>query len=462
MQLICPLCHTPLPALAAGRAGDVLTCGQCAAEVDVSRAGTGVGRPRFLPEVDRTGQVVGGIQLEARIGRGGMGTVYRGRFVTAPPQPPVAVKFLSPALAGEPDIAARFQREMELLRGLRHPGIVRLLEHGADDGVPWFAMELVEGADLKSRLLAGPLAPVELASIFARLLDALEHAHARGVVHRDIKPANVLLHDDGAKLADFGVALPLDPGAAAATRLTETAAIIGTLPYMSPEQRAGGPLDRRSDLFSVGVVLYEAATGALPLGAFPPPSRVNRALSSSFDRVLHKLLQPDPRQRFATAADAGRALDAALRPRAPLRKLALAGVATVMVTALGLSIPAMSLHSGRQAAAEAEGSHDEKIPLAGIRVRPDLAPKAAIPAPAQSPVQAVRPPNPPPAPELKNLIPDLKNLVDEASLDTQSKSSFSAKSAAPKKARPVAKTKLEGGGKKAASMKSVEANPFFE
>src|SRR5436190_24074724 len=141
MQLICPLCHTPLPALAAGRPSDVLTCGQCAAEVDVSRAGTGVGRPRFLPEIDRTGQIVGGIRLEARIGVGGMGTVYRGRPVTEPPAPPrapVAVKFLTPALAGEPDIAARFQREMEMLRGLRHPGIVRLLDHGASDGVPWF------------------------------------------------------------------------------------------------------------------------------------------------------------------------------------------------------------------------------------------------------------------------------------------------------------------------------------
>src|SRR3954470_10282491 len=104
MQLICPLCHTPLPALAAESPSHVLTCGQCAAEVDVSRAGTGAGRPRFLPELDRTGQIVGGIRLEARIGRGGMGTVYRGRFVTAPPQAPVAVKFLSPALAGEPDV----------------------------------------------------------------------------------------------------------------------------------------------------------------------------------------------------------------------------------------------------------------------------------------------------------------------------------------------------------------------
>jgi serine/threonine protein kinase len=458
MQLICPLCHTPLPSVVA-HAGAVLTCSQCAAEVDVSRAGTGAGRPRFLPEVDRTGQVVGGIRLEARIGRGGMGTVYRGRPESSQ-HPPVAVKFLSPALAGEPDVAARFQREMEMLRGLRHPGIVRLLDHGAVDGVPWFAMELVEGADLKSRLLAGPLEPAELSRVFVRLLEALDHAHARGVVHRDIKPGNVLLHEDGAKLADFGVALPLEPGAAAATRLTETAAIIGTLPYMSPEQRAGRPLDPRSDLFSVGVVLYESATGALPLGAFPAPSRVNRALPTSFDRVLHKLLQPDPQRRFVTAAEAGRALAAALRERTPVRTLVLAGTATTLVTALGLSIPAMSRHAGQRAAEQAEGSHDEKIPMAGIRVRPGLAPRPAAPPPTQAApeAQAAEPPNP-------HIAPELDDLIREASLDTGSKSNVAAKSAAlppAQKVKPAPKSKSEFPRAKKASFKSIEADQSFK
>src|SRR5258708_40059396 len=115
MQLIWPVCHTALPALAAGGPSDVLTCGQCAAEVDVWRAGTGAGRPRFLAEIDRTGQIVGGIRLEARIGMGGMGTVYRGNLPSEgrAGAVAVAVKFLTPALAGAPDVVARFRREMD-------------------------------------------------------------------------------------------------------------------------------------------------------------------------------------------------------------------------------------------------------------------------------------------------------------------------------------------------------------
>ena len=121
-----------------------------------------------------------------------------------------------------------------------------------------------------------------------------------GVVHRDLKPANLLLAPDGARLADFGVArwdAEVLAGSDALTRLTETAAVIGTLPYMSPEQRRGGAVDRRSDLFSTGVMLYEVSTGALPQGAFPPPSALNRAYGRAFDRLVLRLLQPDPARR---------------------------------------------------------------------------------------------------------------------------------------------------------------------
>jgi serine/threonine protein kinase len=314
VRLLCPACHAPLPALAAG-GSTVLTCGACAAEVDASRAGTGAGPPRFVPELDRSGQTVGGFRLGERLGAGGMGTVYRAAARASgagAAEVEVAVKFLAPALAADADLVARFQREVELLRGLAHPGIVRVLDHGAADGVPWFAMELVAGTDLRARLRSGPLAPAELAVVFARVLTALAHAHAAGIVHRDLKPANVLLGADGAKLADFGIARPPDTGAA--TRLTETAAIVGTLPYMSPEQRAGHDLDRRSDLFSIGVVLYEAATGRLPIGAFSPASRLNPAYPVAFDRVVERLLRPDPGDRYPNAEAAAVALAAALRP----------------------------------------------------------------------------------------------------------------------------------------------------
>lgn len=329
MQFICPACRTPLPKTPPGTPG-VLTCGACSAEVDVSRAGTAAGRPRFVPEIDRSGDVVAGWTLQERIGMGGMGTVYRatreGRAV--------AIKFLSTSLAAEADVVARFRREIRLLEKLDHPAIVRVLEHGEEDGVPWFAMELVDGPDLRARLAKGPLSVEEVAKIFARLLDALAHAHDRGVVHRDLKPANVLLAHDGARLADFGIARP-DPGVGTgATRLTETAAILGTFPYMSPEQRAGADVDRRSDLFSVGVMLYESLVGAVPQGAFTPPSQSLPGIPYRIDNVVAKLMRPRADQRHLDARDAALEVAAALRPRPSLMPVAAGGAVVLVLLAL--------------------------------------------------------------------------------------------------------------------------------
>jgi hypothetical protein len=312
VNLLCPACRTPLPAAAAT---PVLTCPLCAAEVDVSRAGTAAGRPRFVPDVDRRGTQVGEFHVEALLGGGGMGTVYRA--VDGAGQA-VALKFLSSALGDAPDLVARFAREIEALSRLQHPAIVRVLAHGRADTSPWFAMELVTGPDLKTRLGEGPMDPDETAAIFARLFAALAHAHARGVVHRDLKPANVLLSPSGAKLADFGIAhFDADAltGARAVTRLTETAAVLGSLPYMSPEQRRGGSIDGRSDLFSAGVMLYEAATGTLPQGAFAPPSALNPRYSKAFDALVLRLLNPEPARRPASADEAARTLATATRPR---------------------------------------------------------------------------------------------------------------------------------------------------
>ncbi len=244
MNLLCPACHTPLPEAGAA----VVSCPGCSAEIDVTRAGTIAGRPRFVPEIDRTGTSVGGYRIGARLAGGGMGTVYR---ATGADGTDVAIKFLSPALAQNAEVVARFAREITTLARLDHPAIVRVRAHGAEGGIPWFAMDLVEGSDLRARLARGPLSPAETSAIFARLLAALAFAHDAGVVHRDLKPANLLLAPDGARLADFGVArwdAEALAGSDVLTRLTETAAVIGTLPYMSPEQRRGGAVDRRSDL----------------------------------------------------------------------------------------------------------------------------------------------------------------------------------------------------------------------
>jgi serine/threonine protein kinase len=346
LNLLCPACHTPLPA----DADAVVTCSTCSAEVDVTRAGTISGRPRFVPEIDRTGSDVGGHHIEARLGGGGMGTVYR---AVAADGAVVALKFLAPSLADNPDVVARFAREIVVLSRLDHPAIVRVLAHGTHDATPWFAMALVAGSDLRARIARGALPPGETAAVFGRLFAALAHAHERGVVHRDLKPANVLLGDDGAQLADFGIArfeAEMLAGTMV-TRLTETAAVLGTLPYMSPEQRRGGAIDRRSDLFSAGVMLYEAATGTVPQGAFAPPSHLNGAYGRTFDRIVMQLLQADPARRPAGASEVASALAAALAPRR-LRPLGIAASAGALVLTLAggtLGIRAMSRGDGKGA-----------------------------------------------------------------------------------------------------------------
>jgi len=391
LNLLCPACHTPLPA----DANAVVICSTCSAEVDVTRAGTISGRPRFVPEIDRTGTEVGGHRVQARLGGGGMGTVYR---AAAPDGAIVALKFLAPALADNPDVVARFAREIELLTRLEHPAIVRVLAHGTQDGTPWFAMALVEGSDLRARIATGALPPAETAAVFGRLFAALAHAHERGVVHRDLKPANLLLGRDGAQLADFGIArLEAEMLTGPMTRLTETAAVLGTLPYMSPEQRRGGaqPIDRRSDLFSAGVMLYEAATGSLPQGAFAPPSQVNAAYGRAFDRIVMQLLQADPARRPASAAVVATALSAALTPRRP-RALAIAATAG----ALTLTLAGGTV--GLRAWLRSDGKGADKKSLATM----------AITAPKPAP--AVETQAPSPAPELPKSIPPAAAEDDKA------------------------------------------------
>jgi len=260
--------------------------------------------------------------------------VYRARS-TSNGGAALAVKFLSPSLAAEPELVARFWREVALLEKLDHPAIVKVKAHGEREGLPWFAMELVEGPTLAARLAKGPLAIGEAREVFARLFDALAHAHAHGIVHRDLKPANVLLAADGARLADFGIARLDMEAATRKTQLTRTDAIIGTFPYMSPEQRAGRPVDARSDLYSAGVMLYEALAGERPEGAFPPLARRRPEVPSRVDQVVLRLLQPEPGARFASAVDAGRTLQAAFAARGLVRRpLAWAAAAAVALAVI--------------------------------------------------------------------------------------------------------------------------------
>jgi serine/threonine protein kinase len=382
MQLLCPACQTPLEA----PAGQVaVACRGCALEVDLSRLGTVAGKPRFLPERDRSGSTVGGYRIEGRLGSGGMGHVYRAVRDTAAGPEPVALKFLAASLAAEPELRARFSREVQLLHGLAHPAIVRVLDSGEVDGVPWFAMTLVPGDSLRARLARGPLDAGEARAVFGRVLAALEHAHGQGVVHRDLKPGNVLLGPEGAVLADFGIARPGQAMAAPMTRLTESAAVLGTLPYMSPEQRAGAALDRRSDLFSVGVMLYEALTGQLPQGAFAPPSKLRAGLPARVDRVVMRLLQPQPADRFATAAEAAGAFASALAPGRGLRVVASTGaVATALALAAGGGWYAFQRSPSIAKIPPAVSNASVVAPGGSQAARPGLTldPKAAVPTPS--------------------------------------------------------------------------------
>jgi hypothetical protein len=420
MNLLCPACRTPLPGI-----GPVVTCAECGAEVDLTRAATAAGRPRFVPEPDRSGREVGGYKLGARLGGGGMGTVYRAE---ASGGGTVAVKFLSPALAGSPELVARFGREVKVLAGLQHEAIVRVLAHGEDDGVPWFAMELVDGEDLRARLQRGPLAIEEARALFGRLLAALGHAHARGIVHRDLKPANVLLATSGAKLADFGVARwdgESLTGPRAATRLTETAAVIGTLAYMSPEQRRGAAVDGRSDLFSVGVMLYEAVTGSLPLGAFPMPSAARPGCPRALDRVVRDLLAPDPARRPASAAEAAHALDLALRPS---RSRLVAGGTAAAAAAVAAVVASLGGSGGmkRLGIGEAQQRQKAEKPTLAAQAPPRLPPPLAFDAGA--------PPVAQPLPTQKLLGPKEKKKGPRTSQRGGSGGKPTPASVAPKKA----------------------------
>ncbi|MGV3623178.1 MAG: serine/threonine-protein kinase [Archangium sp.] len=284
MNFLCPSCRTPLPRAAPTEA---VTCTGCGVAVDLTRVETAPGQARLWPEVDLSGESLGGYRLQKLIGSGGMGTVYDALSTDGSR---VAVKVLAPLLAAEPALRERFRREAHALEALHHPGVVRMLADGEDRSFCWYAMEHVDGVDLRKRLESGPLSEEEAVTLAKTMLDALELVHARGFVHRDVKPSNILLSSTGPKLCDFGVAR-LD----GANTLTESAAVLGSLRYMAPEQR-WGKTDARSDLYSLGVVLHEALARGVP-GEKPLPS-------TSLNRLITKLTAQSPDERPASATTA--------------------------------------------------------------------------------------------------------------------------------------------------------------
>jgi serine/threonine-protein kinase len=291
MNFLCPSCRTPLPR---EQTVGLVTCTQCAVQVDLTRVDTAPGQARLWPEVDLKGETLSGHLLVQRLGSGGMGTVYEAE---SPVGAPVAMKVLSPMLAAEPALRERFRREARALTKVKHPRVVQLFEEGEDRGFCWYSMELVKGLDLRNRLEKGVMPAAEVEALALAMLEALQAVHDAGAVHRDVKPANILLGPEGPRLCDFGIAQ-----VSGATTLTESAALLGSLRYMAPEQR-WGKADDRSDLYALGVVLHEALAGGVP-GEQPLPGDVPAHLG----RFIERLTQQTPSQRPSSAAEATKLL----------------------------------------------------------------------------------------------------------------------------------------------------------
>ena len=242
-------------------------------------------------------------ELGEKIGRGGMGVVYRAQHTGLDID--VAVKFIHPHLADDDEAVARFIREARLSARIKHPNIVQIYDTGRDEqGRAYIVMEYLEGQSLRQRLKNGPIPEVEAIKIANDVLAALGKAHSTGVIHRDIKPGNIFLCSDGvAKLVDFGIAKAVGGGT-----LTGTGALVGTPEYMSPEQAEGLPVDAKTDIYSLGIVMYEMLTGVVPFKADSPlvvlrmqSERAFPPLSSSISeparRFVEGCLQKDPEVR---------------------------------------------------------------------------------------------------------------------------------------------------------------------
>ncbi|HTJ75682.1 MAG TPA: serine/threonine-protein kinase [Acidimicrobiales bacterium] len=257
--------------------------------------------------------IAGRYQLDGELGRGGMAEVQAGTDLRL--ERPVAVKFLLPEMAARDDIRRRFEAEARNAAALTHPHAVAVYDTGEHDGIPFMVMERLPGETLADRIAGGPVDQAWLRQVAGEVLGALAAAHAVGMVHRDVKPGNILLTADGhAKIADFGIAKSLE---ASADRpdLTGTGQLLGTPAYLAPERLDGAPATARSDLYSLGVVLYEALAGRCPFagdtplaaaravaaGEYPPLRELRPDVDPALAATVERAMAREPGDRFPSA-----------------------------------------------------------------------------------------------------------------------------------------------------------------
>jgi serine/threonine protein kinase len=363
----------------------------------------------------------GRYRLEREIGHGGMATVHLARDVEL--DRPVALKILAGHLSGDDDFHERFIREARMAAGLAHPNVVQVFDAGEEDGRPFIVMEYVSGVTLADELeRTGKLEPAAAVELGLQACAGLEHAHEAGLVHRDVKPGNLLLRDDGVlKITDFGIARAVE-----GTQLTQVGSVLGTAAYLSPEQAAGERVTAATDIYGLGVVLYELLTGRTPFliqslsdlvaqhraGTITPVSELEPAVPEPLEAAVMKCLARNPDYRPESAAALAHEL-AAASPEPPTTPLPSAGgVRATEVETVPLERPTTRTGSGRA------GERGRRAAAVAILVALALAAVVAgywaagrgdDPAPAPEPAQAGQPPVEPvprsddPAAQARNL-----------------------------------------------------------